>query len=138
MSNEKKEMATASGASVYVYSTLSNDQAYTVYDRTANGAALAQHVIHIKGKANVADRRTLITPRGAVTVITAEQAALLGKCDMFKRHVDRGYITVSDRRADADDVARADLAGKDKSAQAVDADFDLTPKVNAASGPDAE
>lgn len=138
MSNEKKEQATASGASVYVYSSLSNDQAYTVYDRAANGAALAQHVIHINGKANVADRRTLITPRGAVTVVTAEQAALLGKCDMFKRHVERGFITVSDRRADADNVAAADLAGRDKSAQAQPSDFAKPPVVNTAGGPGAE
>lgn len=132
MSNEKREHATASGASVYVYSSLSNDQAYTVYERAANGAALAEHTIHIKGKANVADRHTLVTPRGAVTAVTAEQAAVLGKCDMFKRHVDRGFITVSDRRADATDVATADLAGRDKSAQAVPSDFAKAAKVNGA------
>lgn len=136
MSNDKQQ-ATASGASVYIYSTLSNDQAYTVHERSASGAAIATHVVHIKGKANVADRRTLVTPRGAVTVVTAEQAALLGKCDMFKRHVDRGFVTVSTSRGDADSVA-ADLAGRDKSAQATPADFAKAPVVNGEATPKAD
>lgn len=104
-----------SNAAVHIYSTLSNDQAYTVYAKAENGNNLVEHVIHVAGKANVADRKTLITPRGVVTSVTAEQAALLGKCDMFKRHVDRGFITVSDKLASGDEVARS-LTKADKSA----------------------
>lgn len=105
---------------VYVYSTLSNDQAYTAY---AKGGETPQpeEVVYINGKANIADKR-FITPQGVVTKITAEQLAVLEGIELFSIHKANGFISVSETAADPEHVA-ADMVGRDESAPLVESDF---------------
>lgn len=108
---------------LYIYSTLSNDQAYTSYgQKVADGVApKTEHVILIAGKANVSTKH-FITPLGAVTKISAEDYAILKQNPMFQIHKENGYITVSEAKDDADKVA-ASMQGRDKSAPLVEEDF---------------
>lgn len=117
---------------VYVYSTLSNDQAYTNYAPARGGAnnlAIQQHQVVIAGKANITDKR-FVTPQGVVTKVSAEDFAALQQNSVFKLHVENGFITYSEKKKDADLVA-SDMTGRDQSAPD-------TPESMLASGTDEE
>lgn len=93
--------------SVYIYSTLTSPQKY----KTKAGSVL------INGGANLATRQTLDTPRGVATKISDEQyKALLEDSLSFAKHIENGFVTADEKKADANDVAK-NLTGKDKSAQ---------------------
>lgn len=117
---------------IYVYSTLSNDQNYTTY---ANGGEIpqAESAVYINGKANVADKRFL-TPRGVVTKITPEQLAELKANPLFQMHEKNGFVTYSEAKSDADEVA-SDLVGRDQSAPLVEEDFEDEAKDREPSAP---
>lgn len=89
---------------MYIYSTLSADVVYT----TEAGDIL------IAGGANIPDQH-LLTPYGKVTKVTDEQYEALQKVEVFKIHVDNGYIRADKAKEDAEKVA-ADMTGRDESA----------------------
>jgi hypothetical protein len=98
---------------IYIYSTLTADQAY----KTADGPVL------IQGGANLATRRTLDTPRGVVTTVTEAQYEALKRDSLsFAKHIENGWITADTKKVDPNEVADG-LAGKDKSAQKTEADL---------------
>jgi len=101
---------------VYVYSTLSNDQAYTQYVKGTE-VPQVEHTINIAGKAN------FLTPLGMVTEITEEDLAILKGNQMFQIHEANGFITISNTKADPETVA-ADMTGRDGSAPLVEQDFE--------------
>jgi hypothetical protein len=95
---------------IFVHSTLTNSQAYTVYD--AAGLTPVKS-INING-GNGLNNRHLITVNGAVTEVTEEDYELLQKNHLYQRHVANGFITVS-----SDDNAErvaGDLESRDGSA----------------------
>jgi len=100
----------------YVYSTLANDQKYVTYRPLQAGQDIAviDKEVLIEGKANVATKN-LITPRGLVTKITEAQYNVLEKCPSFKKHVERGYITVTKKDTKLDKVL-SDMVARDVSA----------------------
>lgn len=109
-----------------IISTMSNDQNYTFYKRGSNNNWLVDKTIHVKGKANVADKY-LITRDFSETIITDEEADMLlgrnghpGNPD-FKNHVKRGHLKVADYM-DASNAG--DLEKKDKSAPLTPADYE--------------
>ncbi|MCQ9426685.1 hypothetical protein NRB16_24500 [Pseudomonas sp. LJDD11] len=106
---------------IYVYSTLSNDQSYTTYTELAGGVPQKDQAIFIAGKANVANNH-FITPLGMITEVTAEQLAELRRNPVFRMHEQNGHISVSQAKADPDQVA-ASMQGRDASAPLVDQDF---------------
>lgn len=106
----------------YVYSTLSSGMTYTITKKGKNDMPIIDGRIEIDGGANVADKKTFVTPRGVVTKITDEQYEALQQNPVFKRHVKKGYIQVSDAKVDAE-VAAADMTSRDESAQLVEQDF---------------
>ncbi|HLV82422.1 MAG TPA: hypothetical protein VKY62_01455 [Devosia sp.] len=108
---------------VYVYSTLSCDQIYTNSQHTASGVPTAASKILIKGGANLMTK-AMVTPRGVVTKITAEELQVLRANEVFKLHMANGFITISEAKADADVVA-ADMTGRDQSAPIVEQDGDI-------------
>ncbi len=127
--------ATAGG--FLVYSTLSNDQRYTEWNsRKVEQARPNQKVreVFIKGKANVVDRTHLMTPRGAVTTVSAGDMALLESIDAFQRHKEAGYLLVekkpeSTRAAAPDpDIAALDMQPADKSAPLTPESFEVDKK----------
>jgi hypothetical protein len=112
-------------AKVFIYSTMSSDNDYIVYD---NG--FARRKVTIAGKANVADKLTLLVKEGAVTMIEQEQYELIKENYHFKKHLEGGFLTVENKNVEASKVSKA-MTKKDKSAQKTEEDFknikDLNP-----------
>jgi len=100
--------------SKYVYSRLSNSQAYTGW--ASGGADLPQVTkeVFIEGGAHVANKN-LITPQGVVTTVTDEDAEWLALHPIFQIHKENGYVTIENAKGDIDKVV-ADLNGNDPSA----------------------
>lgn len=89
---------------MYIYSTLSADVVYT----TLAGD------ITIHGGANVPDQH-MLTPYGKVTKISEDEYAALKDHEVFKTHVDNGFIRADKNKEDAEKVA-SDMTGRDASA----------------------
>jgi hypothetical protein len=98
----------------YVYSTLSCDQGYAIYDKGADGTPILNRVIHINGKANITNK-VLQTPRGVVTEVSDADLETLNSNYHFNEHVKLGFITFEAKQFDADQVAK-DMTKQDKSA----------------------
>ena len=108
----------------YIYSTLSNDQKYTLWKVSTDGAphtAIGSVLVH--GRANVMNDKTFDTPRGVMTHVTGDQLQQLCNSGSFVRHYKTGYLTVERVRENPEKVAQ-DLVPKDKSAQLEPEDFD--------------
>ena len=114
----------------YVYSTLSNDQEYTLWQTAPekDRPHVALKSVLIKGGHGIMDRKLLITPLGVVTEVTDEDLSMLEKLSVFKRHVQNGFIVVDKKKSDPEKIAST-MAAKDKSAQKTPADFKNPPKV---------
>ncbi len=120
-----------------IYSTASNDNAFPVYeglvDKKQNrgnaSAAVVRKIITIKGRANVKNQKTFITPKGVATTVSKEALECLKKDDVFMRMVKDGFMAIdekADRKPDqkaADRFAKGNLKDKDKSAQKTEKDF---------------
>jgi hypothetical protein len=121
-------------ANVYVYSTLSASNRYTKYARGGNDIPREERSVLIKGGANVADKH-LITPRGVVTEISAEDYEFLKDNVQFRKHVENGYITVEEREASIEKVV-TNMEPRDESAPLVPEDYTAhdqnAPVTNAA------
>lgn len=108
---------------LYVYSTLTNSQTYTGWRQAgANDLPVQEWAVTINGGTNLANKH-LVTPRGVVTEITAEQEALLQTNMVFQLHVKNGFIKIDKKSVDAEIVA-ADLEGRDKSSPIVPEDYE--------------
>lgn len=107
---------------LYIYSTLSNDQNYAVNDG----------VVSITGQANIMTKQ-MFTPRGRVTEITDEQYAQLKNNHVFKLHKENGFITVESRKEDPEKVA-TNMEASDASApdtpESLEAENKEVPKTN--------
>lgn len=98
----------------YVFSTLTSDNRYTFYADGGADMKVASRDILVKGGHGIANDR-LITPLGVATEVTAEEAAALKEHPLFKLHMENGFVTIQDKKADPEKVA-ADLQGADGSA----------------------
>lgn len=56
----------------YIYSTLTCDNAYTIYSDGANGLKVPQGSVIVKGGTGIANDR-LITPLGIITSVSEEE-----------------------------------------------------------------
>lgn len=105
-----------------VYSTCSGDNQFNVYDKHERVAGVLKSVI-IKGGAGVQNKRTLITPKGAATVISDEELAILNQDPHFKAFVENGFMTVDEKAKNApadhkvESVVDEELTEKDAGAQ---------------------
>jgi len=120
----------------FVLSTLSNAQNYTIYRKTQNkpgvrdqGPRVVVGQVKINGGANIANK-ALVTPKGVVTEVTADQLKTLEACTSFQKHKDRGFITVLDKdpRHEVEKVAK-DMTEKDKSAPLTEGAMPAKEKV---------
>lgn len=115
----------------YVYSNMAAGVTYASA-RDVPGRDMPETIpgIFIAGGVGVADKKSLITPMGAVvTGITSEELARLRADRVFCEHERNGAIRVSDHNEDAEVVA-SDLRPRDESAP-------LTPNDYEAEGKDA-
>lgn len=111
----------------YVYSTLTADQCYNSWtsDGSVKGEPLptVEHSVLIKGGSNVVDRKTLVTPTGAVvTKITEKDLNALNNNEVFKLHQANGFIVVKEYAEDGE-AAASDMDTRDQSAPLVPEDF---------------
>jgi hypothetical protein len=110
---------------IYVYSTLTNDQLYCQYaPKSSTHNNLSPHIEHqvfIAGQANITTKH-FITPLGAVTEVSAEDLAVLRNNEVFQLHEKNGFITVSEKKEDADKVASG-MTGRDESAPLTEEDI---------------
>lgn len=120
----------------YVYSTMSAPVTYAT-SREVPGRDLPEVIpgITIAGGVGVADKKTLITPQGAVvTGISAEQLARLREDRVFVEHEKNGALRVTDSDEEPEVVA-SDLRGRDESAPITPQDYEAEgkepPKVGA-------
>ncbi|WVH05507.1 hypothetical protein KKJFFJLC_00009 [Vibrio phage vB_VpaS_PGB] len=99
-------------ANTKIYSMASNDVVITTFKPKKSEGEVSENKIKdaivIKGKANVRDPKTLQTPKYAVTDVTADELKILQANPVFKRKVDRGFISVG---------KEPETLKKDKSAQ---------------------
>jgi hypothetical protein len=111
--------------SVYIYSTLSTDTAYATFSG-GNGTELVKtSSVLIEGKANIANRKTLVTPKGVLTTITDAEYASIKDDYVFNLHIKNGFIQVETKKTDAENVAK-NMTPKDKSSQKTKEDFKNT------------
>lgn len=119
-----------------IYSTLTAPQNYTRWKANHDLRVKDKEVL-VNGGANVADK-FLITPKGAVTIVTDAELEVLESNPSFQRHKERGFITVQ-KGASKGDVEKAvsDMVGRDDSAPLVEADFKEgeAPKVSGSDAP---
>lgn len=101
----------------YIYSSLSNDNVFHVYDKHPRVATPKASIL-VKGKANVQDKVTLQTPHGAATEVTADELEVLKAIPQFARLLKRGFFVIDEKATHAygaEDEGKN--MPKDKSAQ---------------------
>jgi len=108
----------------FVYSTATNDIAYTEYHDAASDGALrpVKRKMIIRGGAGLPNRRTLLTPYGHGTEVTEEGLEWLLTIPAFQRHMKAGFIKHFGAKKDANKVA-ADMSQRDGSAPLVPNDY---------------
>ena len=99
---------------LHVYSTLTADNTYNEWLKTANDLPALGRSVTIKGGSNVANKN-IVTPIGVRTQITADDLEVLEGCKVFQMHRDNGFVRVEQHRADPEKIA-ADMALRDGSA----------------------
>ncbi len=114
----------------YVYSTLTADTAYCAWERAHSGEMKAQRTILIQGGANLANKY-IETPKGVATFVTDENLEILEKDPTFQFHVEKGFLTIEDRKIKTDigdrktkvDKVVKNMEEKDRSAPKTSADY---------------
>lgn len=120
---------------VYVYSTLATDTAYTEWREGGADLPVPGRAIVIKGGTGVANKN-FITPMGVVTKITEEELSVLKENKVFQMHEQNGFIRYSYAQTDPEKVATKDMATRDNSAPIVPQDYSEDPESPGAK-PDA-
>lgn len=92
----------------HIFSTLTCDHQFVLRGPAPAPGAIQPIVrrILIRGGTGVANKRTLITPRGVHTSVTDDELAILEQDPSFRRFVERGFLRVEKREADPEVVAR--------------------------------
>lgn len=103
-----------------VYSTITCDTEYVSYrpGKPTDASSVLNRRVRIKGGANLAPLKgQLITPRGAATVVDDKTMEFLEANEAFRRHKEKGFITVEKGNKPRDlDVITKEMAPKDASA----------------------
>ncbi len=106
----------------YVYSTLTNGNEYAEYEPGGADIPVLKKKVEIKGGANVANKKSLITPLGVATRVSDEDLEFLKNHPEFQRHMKAGYISIGKTNADPEKFA-SNMKGPDESAPLTPADF---------------
>lgn len=96
----------------YIVSKASQDIEYCDWVKGRNGLFTKKLSVIIKGGANVINKKTMETPNGVVTEVTAEELKFLEGNSAFKRHKERGFMEICKTESDA--KKKADKANKDE------------------------
>lgn len=108
-----------------VFSTLTGSVTYTKWGVSPGGLSVALKEVTIKGGANLADRRTIITPRGVGTQVSGADLDFLNTDAIFCMHKKNGFITIDSVKDIRDaDLAASNMEGRDDSAPDVEQDYE--------------
>lgn len=101
----------------YVYSTLTNDVAYTTWSKPSDPAILPEvvHQVVIKGGANVAGKH-FVTPRGVATAVNDTDVEHLKNNLLFKEHEKKGFVVIETKKLDAEVVVAKGMQQRDDAA----------------------
>jgi|SRR5882757_2325130 len=106
----------------YIYSTLSADTKYTLYEKNGQGdLVIPIRGITIKGGANVASK-SFVTPQGVVTEVTDEELTFLQENSIFKAHVEGGFLRIDNKKIEVEKAVKS-LEKGDKSKPLTHADY---------------
>lgn len=131
-------MATKKQEIYFIVSRQSQDNEYAGWTHGKNGLNTKSWTVLIRGGANVIDSKTLETPKGVITKITAEEFALLKQSVAFNKHVKGGWLSIhtteesARKAADAPKLDKDGYVIKDGGAQKTRDDYvraGLTPPV---------
>ena len=118
----------------YVYSTLSSDNVFPVYDKQIGGNSNVSHSIKINGGANVMKyKRTvsgsipLETPFGVVTHVSDSDLELLLSNQAFKNQMSSGFIKIEKKELKVEKVIE-DMNKEDNSSQLTEEKFEKKKK----------
>lgn len=106
-----------------ILSTLTSPQVVSFTRKRPNGSLEVYKKIRINGGANVADRKTFVTPQGVITELSDADFDLLTHCEWYKRQEKGGFIRPVEAASDADDPKKKGMKRRDKSAQKTDKDY---------------
>ena len=109
----------------FIVSTLTGDQAYSIFDKDSEGRQVPRlkRRIIINGGANVANKKTLITMGGAVTEVSDEDVEALMTVKSFQKHLKGEFVKILKKNPANVEKAASDLQGRDKSAPITDDDM---------------
>ena len=110
-------------AKIYICSTITTPVSFVEYSKhVANRTPAVVRRVMIQGGANLADKKTLQTPRGVPTEVSQDDLGFLLKDPNFLKFMRAGYLTVISDDRDVDRAVR-DMMAKDKSAPKTTADY---------------
>lgn len=117
--------------SVYIYSTMSQDVAYTFYKEKKHLGDLheVESKIFVKGGAGVITKN-LVTPQGIATKITNEEYDRLKDHPVFKIHEENGFVVARQTKIGLSIISK-DMEKRDRSSQLIHSDLkkEGMPKV---------
>ena len=111
----------------YVISKLSADVEYTAYQKGEGGIMRVVGRIKVRGGAGVADKRTLITPAGVVTELSADEVKKLQSDPVFKQHEAAGVVEIVLKKPEDPEKVAATLE-RDESAPLTPNDYEAEGK----------
>ena len=106
----------------YIVSYESQSTEYPKYIRTKTGVD-ANGSILIKGGANVIDKTTMKTAKGAVTEVSKEDLDFLQTQYLFNFKIEKGFYEIVEGEKKATEKAKKNRTKKDGSAQLTAKDF---------------
>ncbi len=119
-------------AAAYICSTATACLRFVEYDKSHPGEARPPRELRsvaIMGGANLPPK-TLVTPKGVLTPVSADELSFLVANDSFNKGVKRGFLTIIRGESDMD-AALSGMESKDRSAPKTPADYTKPPTVGA-------
>lgn len=111
----------------YICSTVTSHIEIVEYDTTQGPLPKVVRKVNIMGGANLPPK-TLVTPKGVLTPVSAEDLAFLMQSKEFARQLKAGFMTVINGKSEDDlEAAVAGMQAKDGSAPKVSKDFEKPP-----------
>ena len=106
----------------YILSKMAGGVDYTTYAKGAGGKMISQGKVSVRGGADVADKKTLVTPEGVPTQVSEAELKALRLNPVFLAHEKKGALKVLTTLPRDPDKAAADM-DKDKSGQITPSDY---------------
>ena len=116
----------------FICSTATASLEIVQYDSNSGPVPRVVRKVNLLGGANLPPK-TLVTPRGVLTPVSAEDLGFLVSNTEFQRLKKAGFVEIVSGKTEEDvDAALAGMQSKDRCAPATPKDFEKPPAVSAA------